>query len=68
MFLDIFPEYIDINVHPQKTEIKFQQDKAVFKLVFDAVHTAIGDSLRGNFNITEEDNENQIDNKWKKTL
>ncbi|MBK5240525.1 DNA mismatch repair endonuclease MutL [Clostridium sp.] len=58
IFLDIFPEYIDINVHPQKTEIKFQQDKLVFKLVFDAVHTAIADSLRGNFNIPEENNEN----------
>lgn len=58
IFLDIFPEYIDINVHPQKTEIKFQQDKLVFKLVFDAVHSAIADSLRGNFNIPEENNEN----------
>jgi len=57
IFLDIFPEYIDINVHPQKTEIKFQEDKAVFKIVFDAVHTAIGDSLRGDFTITQEDNE-----------
>ncbi len=55
IFLDIFPEYIDINVHPQKTEIKFQEDKAVFKIVFDAVHTAIADSLRGNFDIPEGD-------------
>ncbi|MBW9156450.1 DNA mismatch repair endonuclease MutL [Clostridium tagluense] len=60
IFLDIFPEYIDINVHPQKTEIKFQEDKAVFKIVFDAVHTAIADSLRGNFAIEEEDNENYV--------
>ncbi|MCB2307742.1 DNA mismatch repair endonuclease MutL [Clostridium estertheticum] len=58
IFLDIFPEYIDINVHPQKTEIKFQEDKAIFKFVFDAVHTAIGDSLRGNFDVTEDDNDN----------
>ncbi|WP_435789590.1 DNA mismatch repair endonuclease MutL [Clostridium sp.] len=58
IFLDVFPEYIDINVHPQKTEIKFQQDKLVFKLVFDAVHSAIADSLRGNFNIPEENKEN----------
>ncbi|WP_298842025.1 DNA mismatch repair endonuclease MutL [Clostridium sp.] len=55
IFLDIFPEYIDINVHPQKTEIKFQEDKAIFKFVFDAVHTAIGDSLRGNFDVTADD-------------
>jgi DNA mismatch repair protein MutL len=61
IFLDIFPEYIDINVHPQKTEIKFQQDKAVFKLVFDAVHTAIGNSLRGKFNMVEENNETNSD-------
>ncbi|MBW9147668.1 DNA mismatch repair endonuclease MutL [Clostridium sp. CM028] len=58
IFLDIFPEYIDINVHPQKTEIKFQEDKAVFKIVFDAVHTAIADSLRGNFDIPEGDKAN----------
>jgi DNA mismatch repair protein MutL len=69
IFLDIFPEYIDVNVHPQKTEIKFQQDKAVFKIVFDAVHTAIGDSLRGNFNIEEENNENYSEKEMeKKTL
>ncbi|MGH4119886.1 DNA mismatch repair endonuclease MutL [Clostridium sp.] len=57
IFLDIFPEYIDINVHPQKTEIKFQQDKLVFKLVFDAVHTAIADSLRGDFDIPQDHTE-----------
>ena len=69
IFIDIFPEYIDINVHPQKTEIKFQQDKAIFKIVFDAVHVAIGDSLRGNFNITDENNEDQRDSETeKKTL
>lgn len=69
IFIDIFPEYIDINVHPQKTEIKFQQDKVVFKIVFDAVHVAIGDSLKGNFNITDENNEDQRDSETeKKTL
>ncbi|MCB2292123.1 DNA mismatch repair endonuclease MutL [Clostridium algoriphilum] len=66
IFLDIFPEYIDINVHPQKTEIKFQQDKAIFKIVFDAVHTAIANSLRGNFDIPEEDNKNNSDNETQK--
>jgi len=66
IFLDIFPEYIDINVHPQKTEIKFQEDKAVFKLVFDAVHTAIGNSLRGNFEISQEDNEDDSEKEVEK--
>lgn len=66
IFLDIFPEYIDINVHPQKTEIKFQEDKAVFKIVFDAVHTAIGDSLRGNFTIAGKDKEDYSGEKAEK--
>ena len=61
IFLDIFPEYIDINVHPQKTEIKFEQDKAVFKFVFDAVHTAIGNSLRGKFNVAEENSDKEVE-------
>ena len=60
VFLDIFPEFIDINVHPQKTEIKFEEDKAVFKIVFDAVHSAIADSLRGNFDIPEGNNEDNV--------
>ncbi len=66
IFLDIFPEYIDINVHPQKTEIKFQQDKAIFKIVFDAVHTAIADSLRGDFDIPEGDNKNNSEDETEK--
>ncbi|MGV8984581.1 DNA mismatch repair endonuclease MutL [Clostridium sp.] len=59
IYLDIFPEYIDVNVHPQKTEIKFQEDKDVFKFVFGAVHTAIGDSLRENFTVEEEKDNNE---------
>ncbi|MBU3182284.1 DNA mismatch repair endonuclease MutL [Clostridium psychrophilum] len=66
IFLDIFPEYIDINVHPQKTEIKFQQDKAIFKIVFNAVHTAIADSLRGNFDIPEVENKDNSGNETEK--
>ncbi len=49
LFLDMYPEYIDVNVHPTKAEVKFQNDREVFKLVFDAVHEAMRDSLRGSF-------------------
>ena len=31
------PESIDINVHPQKREIKFEDEQAVFRLVYHAV-------------------------------
>ncbi|WP_026882225.1 DNA mismatch repair endonuclease MutL [Clostridium akagii] len=54
LFLDIFPEYIDVNVHPTKAEVKFENDRELFKLVFDAVHEAIRNSLKNNFELELE--------------
>lgn len=51
LFLDIFPELIDVNVHPTKSEIKFKDEGFIFKLVFDAVHEAIRKSLKNSFDI-----------------
>lgn len=51
VFLDIFPEFIDVNVHPTKSEIKFSDDRQIFKLTFDAVHEALRNSLKDIFNI-----------------
>ncbi|KZL91142.1 DNA mismatch repair endonuclease MutL [Clostridium magnum] len=51
VFLDIFPEFIDVNVHPTKSEIKFSDDRQIFKLTFDAVHEALRNSLKDTFNI-----------------
>lgn len=50
VFIDIFPEYIDVNVHPSKTEIKFKEDKMVFSFVFNTVHESIKNSLYKEFN------------------
>ncbi|RXM58678.1 DNA mismatch repair endonuclease MutL [Clostridium tetani] len=50
IFIDIFPEYIDVNVHPTKTEIKFKEDKMVFSFVFKTVHESIKKSLYEEFN------------------
>ncbi|RXM73824.1 DNA mismatch repair endonuclease MutL [Clostridium tetani] len=50
IFIDIFPEYIDVNVHPTKTEIKFKEDKIVFSFVFKTVHESIKKSLYKEFN------------------
>ncbi|WP_114781645.1 DNA mismatch repair endonuclease MutL [Botryobacter ruber] len=42
LFLDIEPEKIDINVHPTKTEIKFEDEKTVYAIVHAAVKKSLG--------------------------
>jgi len=42
IFLEINPQYIDINIHPTKTEIKFTDDKTVYMLLLSAVKRALG--------------------------
>jgi len=40
--ISIDPSHIDINIHPQKTEIKFDDEKAVYSILRSAVRQAIG--------------------------
>ncbi len=54
IFLDIFPEYIDVNVHPTKSEIKFREDREIFRLAFNTVHESLRNSLKDSFEIPFE--------------
>ncbi|MGE5629445.1 MAG: DNA mismatch repair endonuclease MutL [Solirubrobacterales bacterium] len=56
LFIDIYPEFIDVNVHPTKSEIKFKDEREVFSIVFNAVHSALRQSLRDTFTVEEEEN------------
>jgi len=42
IFFESDPKNIDVNIHPTKTEIKFEDEKAVFQIVTAAVREAIG--------------------------
>ncbi|NMM50304.1 DNA mismatch repair endonuclease MutL [Marinigracilibium pacificum] len=42
LFMDIDPKHIDINVHPTKTEIKFDDERAVYAVIHAAVKQALG--------------------------
>ena len=42
LFLHIDPAFIDINIHPTKTEIKFRDDRAVYAILHAAVRRALG--------------------------
>ncbi len=59
VFLEIFPEYIDPNVHPTKSEVKFLEERTLFKTVFDGVHNALKESYRSSFAIDEEKEEKE---------
>ena len=41
LFVEIDPSLVDVNVHPQKLEIRFRRSSAVHDLVRDAIATAL---------------------------
>ena len=42
LYLDIDPEKIDINIHPQKTEVKFEDEHLIYALIRSTVKRALG--------------------------
>jgi DNA mismatch repair protein MutL len=42
LFIEIDPKHIDVNVHPTKTEIKFDDERSVYAVVSASVRLALG--------------------------
>ena len=42
LYFDINPADIDVNIHPTKTEIKFENEQAIWQILMAAVRDAIG--------------------------
>ncbi|MBP5635893.1 MAG: DNA mismatch repair endonuclease MutL [Bacteroidales bacterium] len=42
IYLDVEPATMDVNIHPTKTEIKFEQESVLFQVLYAAVHEALG--------------------------
>lgn len=42
IYLDVNPADIDVNIHPTKTEIKFENEQAIWQILTAAVKDAIG--------------------------
>ena len=48
LYLDIDPQSVDVNIHPTKTEIKFEDDSVVFQIIFACIKECLGKNSFGN--------------------
>jgi DNA mismatch repair protein MutL len=42
IYLDVDPSKIDVNIHPTKTEIKFEEDRFIYSILLSSVRQALG--------------------------
>jgi DNA mismatch repair protein MutL len=42
IYLDVDPAKIDVNIHPTKTEIKFEEDRFIYSILLSSVRQALG--------------------------
>ena len=53
LYLQIDPRSVDVNIHPTKTEIKFEDDNVIFQTLFACIRQALG---RNSFDSIDFDN------------
>ena len=42
IYLDIDPHAVDVNIHPTKTEIKFEDDSVIFQILYACIKEVLG--------------------------
>ena len=42
IYMDVDPGHIDINIHPTKTEVKFEDERAIWQILMASVREALG--------------------------
>lgn len=42
LFLELDPEKVDVNIHPQKTEVKFEDENLIFALIRSTIKKSLG--------------------------
>ena len=47
LYIELPPEGVDVNVHPQKHEVRFRDARSVHDFIFSALHRALADAGSG---------------------
>lgn len=42
IYMDVDPQNVDVNIHPTKTEIKFEDDSVIFQTLYACIKEALG--------------------------
>lgn len=66
IFIDLPPELVDVNIHPTKAEIKFNDERAVFKVIFDSIHSVLREDAFNKFNSVKNETSNFVEEKVEK--
>ncbi len=59
LFLEVEPEQVDVNIHPQKTEVKFAEEESIWQIINAATREALAKS--GAISLMEFDNASSIE-------
>ena len=47
LYLEVDPQSVDVNIHPTKTEIKFENDTVIFQVLYACIKEALGKNSFG---------------------
>lgn len=65
LFIDLDPKNVDVNVHPSKLEVKFEDEKNIYNFVMAVVKKSLGHyDLIPNIEFDEQDGSDRLQNKY----